>query len=67
MRNFQDTFETRKRSLTSAFSICMTVPLKVKLGQTINRLRYDNYFKLKTFFTKFSENSVKKMDVFQDL
>ena len=27
MRNFQDTFETRKRSFTSAFSICMTVPL----------------------------------------
>ena len=27
MRNFQDTFETRKRLLISAFSICMTVPL----------------------------------------
>ena len=27
MRNFQDTFETRKRSFFSAFSICMTVPL----------------------------------------
>ena len=27
MRNFQDTFETGKRSLISAFSICMTVPL----------------------------------------
>ena len=27
MRNFQDTFETRKRSFVSAFSICMTVPL----------------------------------------
>ena len=27
MRNFQDTFETRKRSFISAFSICMTVPL----------------------------------------
>ena len=23
MRNFQDTFETRKRSLINAFSICM--------------------------------------------
>ena len=30
MRNFEDTFETRKRSLFSAFSICMTVPLKKK-------------------------------------
>ena len=28
MRNFQDTFETRKRSFISAFSISMTVPLK---------------------------------------
>ena len=27
MRNLQDTFETRKRSFISAFSICMTVPL----------------------------------------
>ena len=26
MRNFPDTFETRKRSFVSAFSICMTVP-----------------------------------------
>ena len=24
MRNFQDTFETRKRSFISAFSVCMT-------------------------------------------
>ena len=28
MRDFQDTFETRKRSVISAFSICMAVPLK---------------------------------------
>ena len=28
MRNFQHTFETRKRSFISAFSTCMTVPLK---------------------------------------
>ena len=28
MRNFQDTFKTRKRSFVSAFSICMTPPLK---------------------------------------
>ena len=27
MEDFQDTFETRKQSLTSAFSIFMTVPL----------------------------------------
>ena len=28
MWNFQDTFETRKRLIISAFSIYMTVPLK---------------------------------------
>ena len=27
MRNFQDTFETYKRTFISAFSVCMTVPL----------------------------------------
>ena len=27
MRNFQDTFETLKRSFICDFSICMTVPL----------------------------------------
>ena len=30
MRNFQDTFETRKRSFISAFSICMAVPLSYR-------------------------------------
>ena len=28
MRNFQDTFETRKQKFVSAFSSCMNVPLK---------------------------------------
>ena len=28
MRNFQDTFETSRRSFISAFSICMTVTLR---------------------------------------
>ena len=33
MRNFHDTFETRKQSFISAFSICMTVPLmKAKIS-----------------------------------
>ena len=32
MRNFQDTFETRKRSFISAFSIYMTVPLITKVN-----------------------------------
>ena len=29
MRNFQETFETPKRSFISAFSICMTLPLDI--------------------------------------
>ena len=28
MQNFQDSFETHKRSFTSTFPICMTVPLR---------------------------------------
>ena len=31
MRNFQDTFKTRKQSLISAFSICITGPLTNKI------------------------------------
>ena len=31
MRNFQDTFETRKRSFINPFSFCMTVPLTYHL------------------------------------
>ena len=30
MRNFQDTFETRKGSFVSDFSVCMTVPLNTR-------------------------------------
>ena len=37
MQNFQDTFETRKQSFISAFSICMTVPIK-QFKQLIFRL-----------------------------
>ena len=29
MRNFEHTFETRKRSFISAFSICITAPLRL--------------------------------------
>ena len=32
MLHFQDTFETRKRSFISAFSVCMTVPLSIPLN-----------------------------------
>ena len=34
MRDFQDTFETDKRSCISAFSICMALPLN-KVQQTL--------------------------------
>ena len=37
MQNFQDTFKTRKQSFISAFSICMTVPIKL-FKQRISRL-----------------------------
>ena len=33
MCNFQDTFETRKRSFICDFSICMTVPLSLLLNE----------------------------------
>ena len=33
MRNFQDTFETRKRSFIGAFPVCMTVPLMQLIDQ----------------------------------
>ena len=34
MRNFQETFETRKQSDTSAFSICMNGPSTQKKTET---------------------------------
>ena len=34
MLNFQDTFETRKRSFISPFLICLTVPLSQLLRKT---------------------------------
>ena len=38
MRDFQNTFETRKQSFNSDFPICMTVPLK-KLKTKIRAFR----------------------------
>ena len=32
MRNFQDTFQTHKRSFINTLSICMTVPLRKLVG-----------------------------------
>ena len=52
MRNFEDTFETRKRSLFSVFSICMTVSLK--------KASYSNAIEKKVnSFQKFSHEKRK--------
>ena len=37
MRNFHDTFETRKRSFMGAFSICMIAPLRDHLFSTFEK------------------------------
>ena len=39
MQNFQDTFDTRKRLFTSAFSICMTVPLVLKFTVVLEKFK----------------------------
>ena len=39
MRSFRDTFEKRKRSFISAFSICMTAPLINNLLDEIEFLK----------------------------
>ena len=35
MRNFSDTSETCKRSFINAFSICMTVPLRIEILERV--------------------------------
>ena len=49
IQNVEDTFETRKRSFISAFSICMTVSLmlEVKFGD-------DTYNQFSFFCSSFS-------------
>ena len=56
MRNFQGTFETRKRSFISAFSIYMSVPLIFfQLNLSALTCRTDISFKniLRTFLAAF--------------
>ena len=60
MRNFQDTFETRKRSFISAFSICMTVPIKhVKLiiSENYNECKTKHLFLIKKVVTRFDKKN----------
>ena len=45
MRNFQDTFETRKRSIIGDFSICMTVPLRREIKSDIANIGFRVLFK----------------------
>ena len=40
MRNFQDTFETRKRSFISGFSICINVPLDKGSSRIWNEVEF---------------------------
>ena len=47
MRNFQDTFETHKQSFISAFSICMTVSLKLCLKLFSSRMKDMLFFETK--------------------
>ena len=47
MQNFQDTFETRKRSFISAFSICKTVPLITTMQVSRNSRSHVFYIKQK--------------------
>ena len=61
MRNFQDSFETHKRSFINAFSICMTVTLNLFKNQYEELLKRNNVqkftaqkmkFSIKDFFSK---------------
>ena len=58
MRNFQDTFETCKRSFISAFSIWMAVPLSCTLEAVSHPPM------LKKLFPKISQNSQDVFKVF---
>ena len=61
MRNFQDTFETRKRRFISAFSICMTVSLRLQvpcwnhLITKYHHILYDRTIFLKTLWQSIEE------------
>ena len=71
MRNFEDTFETRKRSLFSVFSICMTVSLK-KASYSFHsksfRMRKERWFilshpKFKVFDLLYKTQSFLKQNI----
>ena len=43
MRNYEDTFKTRKESFISAFSICMAVPLNMNLQIKYTMTSFSHY------------------------
>ena len=55
MRNFQDTFKTYKRSFSSAFTICMIVPLSS--GDKILSLLIKKMCRTCTFLNHFGEEN----------
>ena len=59
MPNFQDTFETRKRSFSTAFAIYMTVPLRLVLYSAVIHKRRRKKLISKTL--KYDLDSSSKM------
>ena len=55
MRNFQDTFKTRKRSFISAFSTCMTVPLILVLYALLTLRKYSEELLRRLIFKYFEK------------
>ena len=60
MRNFQGTFEKRNQSFISAFSICMTVPLKLLKNEQFQKEQ-------KQQMILFVKKSKKKIEVIDDI
>ena len=63
MQNFQNSFETRKRSSYSTFSICMTVPLNKAILNCQFEVFAENdwrSFHWKSFFSKMEKLCIQK-------
>ena len=58
MRNFQDSFETRKQSFISGFSICMTVDLRVAAQKNVELIFDKLHFIRKLKFRIFNSMAV---------
>ena len=66
MRNFEDTFETRKRSLFSAFSICMTA-FKKKRFKEPSSPQESSCFNLEKIDISKSEGDVALICIFVEI